>query len=75
MFTCERVNRIPGLKAIVPAGTMYVMVQIDTAAFRDLKDDMVFSEKLVQEQSVFVLPGQVRAKWDRMYDHSRCVTK
>lgn len=54
---------------------MYVMVQIDTAAFRDLKDDMVFSETLVQEQSVFVLPGQVRAKWERTYDQSRCVTK
>ena len=101
MFTCERVNSIPGLQAIVPAGTMYVMVRtspsgarasrracraralttaaqtatwwrqpahggdqvrIDLAAFRDIADDMAFSEKLVQEQSVFVLPGQVRRR-------------
>ena len=92
MYTCDRINRIPGLQAIVPAGTMYVMVRvlrspvqraspipdrsgpsvsnsrqvrIDLAAFRDIKDDAHFSELLVQEQSVFVLPGKVGALNER----------
>jgi hypothetical protein len=35
-------------------------VRIDLGAFHDLDDDTSFSERLVQEQSVFVLPGKVR---------------
>jgi hypothetical protein len=27
MYTCARISKIPGLQAIVPAGTMYVMVR------------------------------------------------
>ena len=37
---------------------MYVMVGIDTEKI-DVKDDVEFSQRLVKEESVFVLPGQV----------------
>ena len=38
---------------------MYIMVEIDTDKFVDIKDDVQFTEKLLSEQSVFVLPGKV----------------
>lgn len=47
-----------GLHVIKPEGAMYVMVGIDTEVL-DVKDDTEFSQRLVREESVFVLPGQV----------------
>lgn len=47
-----------GLHVIEPQGAMYVMVGIDTEKI-DVKDDVEFSQRLVKEESVFVLPGQV----------------
>lgn len=58
-FTCDKINQIPGLKAVVPRGAMYVMVGIDVTQFKDLKSDTEFCEKLVGEKSVFCLPGKV----------------
>jgi len=61
MFTCEKINQIPGLKAVVPRGAMYVMVGIEIEKFRDIKSDTDFCEMLVGEKSVFCLPGKVCA--------------
>ena len=58
-FTCDKINSIPGLKAIVPSGAMYVMVAIEIEKFKDIKSDTEFCEKLVGEKSVFCLPGKV----------------
>jgi tyrosine aminotransferase len=49
----------PGLRLIEPQGAMYVMVGLDLEILDDIKDDVDFSTKLVEEESVFVLPGQV----------------
>ncbi|KAI9091884.1 pyridoxal phosphate-dependent transferase [Phlyctochytrium arcticum] len=49
---------IPGLKPVFPQGAMYLMVEIDTAMFKDIKDDVEFSERLAEEESVLCLPGR-----------------
>lgn len=36
-------------------------LKIDPSAFSDIKDDIVFASKLMEEESIVVLPGQVRA--------------
>lgn len=58
-LACNILKRIPGLCPITPDGAMYVMVGIDFSKFKDLKDDVNFSEKLMEEESVLCLPGQV----------------
>lgn len=37
---------------------MYAMVKIHLAKFSDIEDDVDFTKKLLQEENVFVLPGQ-----------------
>lgn len=56
-FTATRLAAIPGLRVVVPQGAMYVMFGIDAAAFKDLPDDVAFSQGLLAEENVFVLPG------------------
>lgn len=58
-FTTDALSRIPGLKVVVPQGAMYVMVGVDTSVLTGIKDDFDFTQKLLDEESVFVLPGQV----------------
>jgi len=53
----QRTLSIKGLTAIAPQGAMYLMIGIDCELF-GFKDDVEFSQLLLQEQNVFVLPGQ-----------------
>jgi tyrosine aminotransferase len=57
-FTVEAMTGVPGLKVVEPQGAMYVMIGIDPAAFKDIADDMEFTQKLLTEESVFMLPGK-----------------
>lgn len=58
-YTYERISKIKGLRVIRPGGAMYCMVGIDVDRFgADITDDVSFSRILLQEESVFVLPGQ-----------------
>ena len=53
-----RLNAIPGVTTIAPQGAMYCMCHIDFDAFDDaIQSDMDFVQGLLDEQSVFVLPG------------------
>ena len=54
----ERLSGTKGLHVVKPEGAMYVMVGIDPNVL-DIKDDVEFSQRLLREESVFVLPGQV----------------
>ena len=54
----ETIREIPGLKVIEPQGAMYVMVEIILEDFNDIRNDVEFIEKLVQEQSLLCLPGR-----------------
>ncbi|DBA03226.1 TPA: hypothetical protein N0F65_011585 [Lagenidium giganteum] len=57
-YTTQELSKVPGLHVVVPQGAMYVMVRIDTNALKDIKDDCDFTQKLLDEESVMVLPGQ-----------------
>jgi len=50
-------GKIPGLKCIEPNGAMYCMLEVEPKAFIDIKDAFEFSQKLLLEEYVFVLPG------------------
>lgn len=50
-------NDVPGLRPVMPAGAMYMMVGVERSAFATLKHDTEFVERLMAEQSVFCLPG------------------
>lgn len=53
----DALSAVPGLRPIMPAGAMYMMVGIDIPQFSEFRHDMDFVEKLVSEQSVMCLPG------------------
>jgi len=57
-FTHERLSRVVGLHPVQPQGAMYVMVGYDPAVLQDIVDDADFTDKLLTEEAVFVLPGQ-----------------
>lgn len=49
---------IKGLKPVMPAGAMYMMVGIEMESFPEFDSDVDFTQQLVSEQSVFCLPAQ-----------------
>ncbi|MFS8024143.1 putative tyrosine transaminase [Helianthus anomalus] len=54
----EGIQDVPGIICpSKPAGSMFVMVKLDLSVFEDIKDDMDFCVKLIQEESVVILPG------------------
>jgi tyrosine aminotransferase len=58
-FTVERLSGLPGLQVVVPQGAMYVMIGIDPEAFDEsITDDTTFCQALLEEEYVFMLPGQ-----------------
>ncbi|XP_036218286.1 tyrosine aminotransferase [Bactrocera oleae] len=50
-------RKVRGLNPIMPDGAMYMMVGIDIEHFPAFKSDTQFVQELVNEQSVFCLPG------------------
>nr|AQX17838.1 tyrosine aminotransferase [Hormiphora californensis] len=50
---------VPQLKAFMPQGAMYMMVQIKVDQLADIEDDMKFVETLITEESVFPLPAGI----------------
>ncbi|KAF9170856.1 hypothetical protein BGZ80_000197 [Entomortierella chlamydospora] len=58
-LSTDILSKIPGLKVIVPQGAMYVMIAINVQEFKDITNDIVFTEKLLGEESVMCLPGSV----------------
>eukprot|EP00922_Rhytidocystis_sp_ex-Travisia-forbesii_P018524 GHVS01027505.1.p1 GENE.GHVS01027505.1~~GHVS01027505.1.p1 ORF type:complete len:455 (-),score=16.96 GHVS01027505.1:58-1422(-) len=54
---CEELEGVAGIEVIPPEGAIYAMVRVDTAAM-GFESDVDFAAKLLQEQGVFVLPGQ-----------------
>ena len=58
-FTVKSLSSVPGLRVVKPEGAMYVMIGIDPTRFdSNIKDDVTFSNLLLKEEAVFVLPGQ-----------------
>lgn len=50
-------KQIRGLNPVMPNGAMYMMVGINIDQFPEFEDDTHFVQELVNEQSVFCLPG------------------
>ncbi|CAG8593913.1 2511_t:CDS:2, partial [Racocetra persica] len=57
-ISADILSKIRGLHVIVPQGAMYMMVGINVEEFKDIKDDLEFTEKLLEEESVMCLPGR-----------------
>uniref|UniRef100_A0A6G1SJ96 Tyrosine aminotransferase n=1 Tax=Aceria tosichella TaxID=561515 RepID=A0A6G1SJ96_9ACAR len=53
----ERLKLIRGLRPYMPQGSMYLMVKFDPKVFPTIQGDLDFTSKLMNEQSVLVLPG------------------
>ncbi len=54
----KRLKAVPGLRPVMPAGAMYMMVRVDRDYLPSFDDDREIVEALVREESVFCLPGQ-----------------
>lgn len=69
MFFYKAINgkhkkkKCPGLTVLQPQGAMYAMVQVDLTKFDTtlIHDDISFTKFLLEEENVFVLPGQAFA--------------
>ncbi|KAE8911009.1 hypothetical protein PF005_g1636 [Phytophthora fragariae] len=57
-FTTDVISEIPGLEVVVPQGAMYAMVKLHIDILTNIKNDLDFTQKLLDEEAVFVLPGQ-----------------
>ncbi|GLJ16173.1 hypothetical protein SUGI_0270070 [Cryptomeria japonica] len=54
----KRIQKIKSLCCYSrPQGSMFIMVKINLSTFKGIKDDMEFAFRLVEEESVVVLPG------------------
>ncbi|KAH6569671.1 hypothetical protein BASA50_002133 [Batrachochytrium salamandrivorans] len=49
---------IPGLVPVYPQGAMYLMIGLKLEEFNGITDDVDFVEKLMEEESVLLLPGK-----------------
>ena len=49
---------IPELTVIEPTGAMYVMIKVEIQNLEDIKDDADFARKILEEENLFMLPGQ-----------------
>ena len=55
---CRALSRARGLSiASPPAGAMYVLVRIDGDILPDFSNEVEFSQALLREENVLVLPG------------------
>lgn len=61
-FMIEKINDMGGLKIIKPSGAFYVMINIENffgkmINGKEITDSLVFSEALLEEEKVAVIPG------------------
>ncbi|XP_044753018.1 tyrosine aminotransferase [Coccinella septempunctata] len=54
----EILKTAKGIIPYRPQGTMYMMVEIELEKFPEFKDGMTFGQKMIEEESVFCLPGE-----------------
>lgn len=56
----EGIKEAKGLTPYMPQGAMYMLVEIDMDKFPMFKNGLDFAKKMMEEESVFCLPGEVR---------------
>ena len=52
---------VAGLTPVMPSGALYMMVSIELDKFSHINIAVDFMEKLILEESVYILPGEVSA--------------
>jgi len=57
-ITFEALKEVQGLTAFMPDGTMYMMVKIELEHFPQFHSGLDFMQRLMEEESVFCLPGE-----------------
>ena len=50
---------VGGLTPVMPFGALYMMVGVELSKFPHINTTVEFMEKLMSEESVFILPGEV----------------
>ncbi|KAG6462819.1 tyrosine aminotransferase [Manduca sexta] len=55
---CKMLKNAPGLRPIMPQGSMYLMVQIKIEYFPKFTDDFQFIKQLCSQQSILCIPGK-----------------
>jgi len=60
-LVCARLDRIPGIKYLCPESGMFIMVDVRAID----QDDKIFAQKLLDAESVSVLPGSAFGKGTR----------
>jgi len=50
---------VGGLAPVMPSGALYMMVGVELSKFPHINTTVEFMEKLMSEESVFILPGEV----------------
>ncbi|KAI4465615.1 tyrosine aminotransferase [Holotrichia oblita] len=55
----EAIDKVPGLVPYMPDGAMYMMVKVDLEKFPHFETGLQFIMRLMEEESVFCLPGDV----------------
>lgn len=58
-LSIKALTPIDGLVPVNPQGAMYMMVGIEIEKFKDIENDVQFSAKLLDEENVVCLPGEV----------------
>ena len=53
---------VAGLTPVMPSGALYMMIGIELDMFPRFTTAVDFMEKLMLEESVFILPGEVSLK-------------
>lgn len=56
----DGIKEAKGLTPYMPQGAMYMLVEIEMDKFPLFKDGLDFAKKMMEEESVFCLPGEVR---------------
>ncbi|KEG07641.1 tyrosine aminotransferase [Trypanosoma grayi] len=59
MYLYEHLRECIGIVPTMPQGSMYVLSKVEVERFKDIKSDVEFFEKLLEEENVQVLPGNI----------------
>lgn len=54
----QRLSQVRGLQPHMPQGSMYMMVRFEPSLFPSIQGDLNFTSRLMNEESVLVLPGK-----------------
>ena len=55
---------VAGLTPVMPSGALYMMIGIELDKFPHISTGIDFMQKLMLEESVYILPGEVSDKSD-----------